>query len=112
MLKLIPDDLKLDTISIEAAVDMSNNPEAVQDYINHLIVAYNARVDDVNEYHMLYNEKVREITDYKTEHKIMARIIHDNGLWTTFLNDDEFLEYLRQDDDMLNLMGDDDAVGE
>lgn len=39
----------------------------------------------------------KDILDMKTEHRIMKRIIQENGLWETLLNDKEFLEYLRKD---------------
>ena len=97
--KLIPDDLKLEGITEEGAKHIAGSPEAIADYINHLVAAYNDRVDDVNEYYSLYNAKVAELVEFRKEHKIMARIICDHGLWETFLNDDEFLEYLRGDDD-------------
>lgn len=97
--KLIPDDLKLEGITEEGAKHIAGSPNAICDYINHLVEAYNDRVDDVNEYYGLYNKKVAELEEFRKEHKIMARIIHDHGLWSTFLNDDEFLEYLRDDDD-------------
>ena len=97
--KLIPDEFKLEGISEEGIRRITENPELIADYINHLVEAYNDRIDDVNEYYGLYNAKVRELVELRKEHKIMARIIHDHGLWETFLNDDEFLEYLRGDDD-------------
>ena len=97
--KLIPDEFKLEGISEEGIRRITENPELIADYINHLVEAYNDRVDDVNEYYGLYNKKVVELEEFRKEHKIMARIIHDHGLWETFLNDDEFLEYLRGDDD-------------
>ena len=110
--KLIPDEFKLECISEEGVKRITENPEAIRDYINHLVEAYNDRIDDVNEYHGLYNEKVVRLEEFMKEHKIMARIIHDHGLWETFLNDDEFLEYLRDDDDydILELKDDGDAV--
>lgn len=97
--KLIPDDLKLEGITEEGAKHIAGSPEAICDYINHLVEAYNNRVDDANEYYRLFVEKELELVEFKVEHKIMARIIHDHGLWETFLNDNEFLEYLRDDDD-------------
>ena len=110
--KLIPDDLKLEGIDIEGVKYIVGNLNAICDYINHLVEAYNDRVDDVNEYYGLYNAKVVELEEFRKEHKIMARIIHDHGLWTTFINDDEFLEYLRESDDydILGLKDDNDAV--
>lgn len=110
--KLIPDEFKLEPISKEAAICLAQSPNSICDYTNHLVEAYNDRVDDVNEYHGLYIEKSKELEEFRKEHKIMARIIHDHGLWNTFLNDDEFLEYLRESDDydILGLKDDDDAV--
>lgn len=106
--KLIPNDLKLERITEEGARHIAGSPNAICDYINHLVEAYNDRVDDVNEYHGLYIAKSKELKEVRIEHKIMARIIHDHGLWKTFLNDSEFLEYLREDDgcDILGLKDD------
>lgn len=109
--KLIPDDLKLEGISKEAAICLAASPDAIMDYINHLVEAYNERVDDVNEYYKLWCKNECELVDYKVEHGIMARIINDNGLWDTMRNDDEFLDYLcRDEDDILGLKGDNDAI--
>lgn len=110
--KLIPDDLKLEGIDAEGVKYIAGNPNAICDYINHLVEAYNDRVDDVNEYYGLYMGKSKELEDFRKEHKIMARIIHDHGLWNTFINDDEFLEYLRESDDydILGLKDDNNAV--
>ena len=113
MAKLIPDDLKLEGITEEGLRNITGGPELIADYINHLVEAKNDRVDDVNEYYTLFVEKQLELVEFKVEHKIMTRIIHDNGLWETFLNDDEFLEYLRRDDDDCDILGlkdDNDAV--
>lgn len=38
-----------------------------------------------------------ELYNMLQEHKIMKRFIVRHGLWETFLNDDEFLKYLRED---------------
>lgn len=46
-----------------------------------------------------YNEyKQMLIENLKKEHAIMRRIIKDNGLWETLLNDDEFVAYLHEND--------------
>ena len=112
--KLIPDDFKLKCIAEEEARHIAGNLEAIIDYINRLVTAYNDRVDDINEYYSLYNIKVIEFEELKKEHKIMARVIHDHGLWETFLNDDEFLEHLREsdEDDILGLKGDNNEPSE
>lgn len=112
MAKLIPDDLKLECISKEAAICLAASPDAIMDYINHLVEAYNERVDDVNEYHKLWCKSEKILADYKVEHGIMARILNDNGLWDTMRNDDEFLEYLREDEDILGLMEDNNESSE
>ena len=39
-------------------------------------------------------EYMNSLEQYKTEHKIMKRILVEHNLWETFLNDDEFIEYL------------------
>lgn len=40
----------------------------------------------------------RNVENLKKEHAIMRRIIKDNGLWETLLNDDEFVAYLHEND--------------
>lgn len=37
------------------------------------------------------------LEELKTEHKIMKRILVENNLWETLLNDDEFIEHLEED---------------
>ena len=32
------------------------------------------------------------------ENKIMQKILKENGLWETLLNDDEFIKYLREEE--------------
>lgn len=44
----------------------------------------------------LIEKQEKEIEELKKEHKIMKRIIIDNGLWETLLNDDEFVNYLEE----------------
>lgn len=44
----------------------------------------------------LIEKQQKEIEELKKEHKIMKRIIIDNGLWETLLNDDEFVNYLEE----------------
>ena len=39
----------------------------------------------------------KELHDIYVEHKIMKRILIEHGLWEELLNDDEFLEFLRED---------------
>lgn len=43
-------------------------------------------------------EYLSDLEDMKTEHKIMKRILVENGLWETLLNDSEFIEYLDKED--------------
>lgn len=88
--KLIPDELKLTKIPDDETVNGC--------YLNKIIEGYNNRVNNLNEYHKLYHETLSELEEFKKEHKIMKRILDENGLWETFLNDDEFLKYLREDD--------------
>lgn len=40
---------------------------------------------------------LNNLEELKTEHKIMKRILIENGLWETLLNDDEFIEHLEED---------------
>lgn len=42
------------------------------------------------------NEK-QNMMEIVKEHAIMKRIIVENGLWNTLLNDEEFVKYLRED---------------
>ena len=88
--KLIPDKLRLTKIPDDEMVNGY--------YFNKIIEGYNNRVDNVNEFHRLYNETLSELEEFKKEHKIMKRILHENGLWETLLNDDEFVKHLREDD--------------
>ncbi len=49
---------------------------------------------------MIINEFLRhrkELHDIYVEHKIMKKILIENNLWEELLNDDEFLEFLRED---------------
>lgn len=39
-------------------------------------------------------EYLDKLEEFKTEHKIMKRILVENNLWETLLNDDEFMEYM------------------
>lgn len=39
-------------------------------------------------------EYLDKLEEFKTEHKIMKRILVENNLWETLLNDDEFIEYI------------------
>lgn len=46
------------------------------------------------------NRQQREIEDFeniKNEHRIMKRIIQENGIWETLLNDNEFSKYLKEE---------------
>lgn len=44
-----------------------------------------------------YDRLQKQKLELQKEHSIMIRIIKENGLWETLLNDDEFLEHLRSD---------------
>lgn len=37
----------------------------------------------------------QELQEIKKEHGIMKEFIYENGLWEKFLNDDRFIEHLR-----------------
>ena len=47
------------------------------------------------------NERIEELEDelkeYKIEHKIMKQILIENNLWERLLNDDRFIEHLREE---------------
>ena len=38
-----------------------------------------------------------QLKEFKKEHEIMKKILIEKGLWETLLNDDRFLEYLREE---------------
>ena len=42
-------------------------------------------------------EEKQNMLEITREHSIMKRIIVENGLWETLLNDDEFNKYLREE---------------
>lgn len=44
----------------------------------------------------LQRENAR-LKEFKKEHEIMKKILIEKGLWETLLNDDRFLEYLREE---------------
>ena len=44
----------------------------------------------------LQQENAR-LKEFKKEHEIMKKILIEKGLWETLLNDDRFLEYLREE---------------
>ena len=44
----------------------------------------------------LQQENVR-LKEFKKEHDIMKKILIEKGLWETLLNDDRFLEHLREE---------------
>lgn len=41
-------------------------------------------------------EYLNSLEEFKAEHKIMKRILVENGLWERLLNDDEFIEHLEE----------------
>ena len=47
------------------------------------------------------NEQLKQenarLKEFKKEHEIMKKILIEKGLWETLLNDDRFLEYLREE---------------
>ena len=45
----------------------------------------------------LYLQAVTDLDEFKKEHNIMKRFIYTNGLWNKFLNDDAFIDHLRND---------------
>ena len=50
----------------------------------------------VNYIKQLQQENAR-LKEFKKEHEIMKKILIEKGLWETLLNDDRFLEYLREE---------------
>lgn len=64
----------------ESREDMLSYAEKMQEIILNLIEKYQ-----------------EEIYDFKTENKIMKRIIKENKLWETLLNDNEFIKYLYEE---------------
>ena len=45
----------------------------------------------------LYLQAVTDLDEFKKEHNIMKRFIYTNGLWNRFLNYDAFIDHLRND---------------
>lgn len=47
------------------------------------------------------NEQLKQenaqLKEFKKEHEIMKKILIEKSLWETLLNDDRFLEYLREE---------------
>lgn len=49
-------------------------------------------------YQALIAENAR-LQEFKTEHKIMKKILIEHGLWETLLNDDDFIDHLKEEDE-------------
>ena len=55
-------------------------------------------------YHLFPNEiqlllsYIEQLEEFKKEHLIMKQILIENGFWEKLLNDDRFLNYLREGD--------------
>ena len=45
----------------------------------------------------LYLQTVTDLDEFKKEHNIMKRFIYTNELWNRFLNYDDFIDHLRND---------------
>ena len=41
---------------------------------------------------------IEQLEEFKKEHLIMKQILIENGLWEKLLNDDRFINYLKEDD--------------
>lgn len=61
--------------------------------LNELIGYYDGLKDVIK---ILQQENAR-LKEFKKEHEIMKKILIEKGLWETLLNDDRFLEYLREE---------------
>lgn len=45
-----------------------------------------------------YDEVNNVLNEFKQEHLIMKQLLIEHNLWETLLNDDRFLNYLRDDE--------------
>lgn len=56
--------------------------------------------EDLNNLALERNTLAKEnarLKEFKKEHEIMKKILIEKGLWENLLNDDRFLEYLREE---------------
>ena len=55
------------------------------------------KLDDLKDYIINLQQENARLKEFKNEHEIMKKILIEKGLWETLLNDDRFLEYLREE---------------
>ena len=54
-------------------------------------------MDGADNYIKKIQQENAQLKEFKKEHEIMKKILIEKGLWETLLNDDRFLEYLREE---------------
>lgn len=67
------------------------------------LVEYEGFYNHIKEWNFIKNyitnlqQENARLKEFKKEHEIMKKILIEKGLWETLLNDDRFLEYLREE---------------
>ena len=67
---------------------------------NNANVTFNLSNNDIRillTYIEVLQQENAQLKEFKKEHEIMKKILIEKGLWETLLNDDRFLEYLREE---------------
>lgn len=69
-----------------------------EEFIKQIKDSYTLNLSMVllEEFENLQQENAR-LKEFKKEHEIMKKILIEKGLWETLLNNDRFLEYLREE---------------
>ena len=87
---------------MDEKIGMYTEEEIFQEIAHGLLgrSMYDAIFDKIHalktENEQLQQENAR-LKEFKKEHEIMKKILIEKGLWETLLNDDRFLEYLREE---------------
>ena len=67
---------------------------------NNINVTFNLSDNDTRillTYIEVLKQENSRLKEFKKEHEIMKKILIEKCLWETLLNDDRFLEYLREE---------------
>lgn len=62
-----------------------------QEKMKHIVVDLDRFADQYDK------EKTSNVDDFLQEHRIMKKFIIENGLWEKFINNKDFINYLRED---------------
>lgn len=62
-----------------------------------MIVNYKNAYEELKRLYERLEQENARLKEFKKEHEIMKKILIEKGLWETLLNDDRFLEYLREE---------------